>query len=225
MAENMPAWLKNTGLQNTTISASPEKDPAKKATAGGSAMATEIINTLKAMSPEDRKSWAAALRAAKYDPPKSGVIGPRFVSAMAQFTMEAQAWQAQDPNATEADFLRIRQEEAGASGGSGGPSTRISTTISDDTTLRGLVQSVYADLTGRMPTEADIRKYTDSLRSAQKSNPTKTVYSADGTYATTTGGLNEEQYLFDQLVGSDQAKQKRALDAYSMIYQVMGGGA
>lgn len=107
--------------------------------------------------------------------------------------------------------------------GKDGPSVRKSFTISDDTALSAVVDEVYQDTHGRMPTPKERSYYIKKVRDKQKKSPTVTSYSASGEVSTTTGGVNEGQFLIDALSETDEAKANKALKGYNIMLNDLGG--
>jgi hypothetical protein len=111
-----------------------------------------------------------------------------------------------------------------AEGGSG-PSVRKETRISDDLTAKALIDAIFQDTLGRKASGKEILKYTSAIQKAQKTSPTVTSYATSGgvTSATTTGGFNEQQYLIDQIAGTDEAKSNQVLGYYKAFMNALGG--
>ena len=109
--------------------------------------------------------------------------------------------------------------------GTGGPSVRKEVRISDQTTAKALIDAIFQDTLGRKASGKEILKYTKNLQAAQKAAPTVTTYGTSGrvTSATTTGGINEQQYLIDQIAGTDEAKTNQVLGYYKTFMDALGG--
>ena len=80
------------------------------------------------------------------------------------------------------------------------------------------------DLVGRGPTNEELKKYTANLVAAQKAKPQVTQYSTSGgvTTATTTPGLDEQQFLIEQISGTDEAKASKVFSFYDVFKQAIG---
>jgi hypothetical protein len=216
----MPAWLRPTGTANTTLGSTPTPEVS-------AAPYKPYLDRLRAMGEAERKSLAAALRAGRYAAPKNGAVGQKFVEALAQSEVEYEGWKAASGDTFSfSDFLTQRfNEDPDADKKGREPRTYTTTKISSDTAAAKTIQTVFEDLTGRTPSQKEIEKYTNMIRTAQKKNPTRTAVNADGTVQQTTGGIDEEQFLYDKLAKGDAAKKNRALDAYAFLNSFMGGGA
>jgi hypothetical protein len=88
-----------------------------------------------------------------------------------------------------------------------------------------LIDAIFKDTLGRKASSKEILKYTKAIQTAQKASPTVTRYSTSGgvTSATTTGGINEQQYLIDQIAGTDEAKANQVLGYYQTFMNALGG--
>ena len=109
-----------------------------------------------------------------------------------------------------------------AEGGTGGGSTSTTQTyITSPSQTAKLLDSVAEDLLGRKLTPAERKKYTKIVNTQQKKQPSVRV---DGEgFSTTTGGVDEEQFLTDQLSQTAEAKTYQASDAYTILMQELGG--
>jgi hypothetical protein len=105
-----------------------------------------------------------------------------------------------------------------------GPTVRKDIRISDETTARTLINAVLEDAIGRGATKEELKKYTLALQKAQKAAPTVTTYSTAGDVqtATTTGGINEEEFLIQQIAGTDEAKANKVFNYYDAFKTALG---
>jgi len=102
------------------------------------------------------------------------------------------------------------------SGTAGEPS--ISGSISDPTKAASLINTVFKSQLNRDPTAAEITKYTKILNTAEKKNPFKTVKGI------TTGGLDKEQFLKDQVAKLPEYAKKKS-DKTALTGQSIAGTA
>jgi len=84
--------------------------------------------------------------------------------------------------------------------------TRAYPTITNPTDAEASIQKVFQDKLGRIATPAEIKKFTNALNSAEATNPTKVTYSATG--QKTTGGLNTDQFLADEIQKDSSLKKE-----------------
>ena len=122
--------------------------------------------------------------------------------------------------ATRYDILASLREEGG-DGGTAGPTTTRQTYVTSPTQTAKLLDTVAQDLLGRSLTKAEKAKYTRLINAEQKRQPAVNV-SGKG-FSTTTGGIDEEQFVTEKLQATGEAKNYRATDAYTVMMQELGG--
>jgi len=88
-----------------------------------------------------------------------------------------------------------------------------------------LINSVIKDTLGRKATTAEITKYTSALKKIQQQAASTTTYKTVGGKQTrvTTPGINEKQYLVDQVSGTDEGKANKVLGFYEIFMNALGG--
>lgn len=113
-----------------------------------------------------------------------------------------------------------------ADGDGGASKTRVSksTRLSDATTAEALVTAVMQDQVGRGPSKAELKKYTQALQKAQAAAPTTTVTTGAPATSTsqTTGGINEQQFLINEIAGTDEAQAQKVKSFYDVFKQAIG---
>ena len=129
-----------------------------------------------------------------------------------------------DPGAQRARKLR-------AEGGSVTQKSR-SINVASAQEAKSLIVEAFKTAVGREPTDAELRTYTNSLQSAMKANPTVTTssqqYDANGNAvgtatSTTTGGLDSNQFVKDQLAVDPQAAEYQAASSvFGAIMNALG---
>jgi len=193
---------------------------------GVATTANEDANTLYNLSEPDRKIIAQKLKNAGYKVAVTGKYSDKLLTAYSTASMKS-ALQSQMVGQRFTVEQYLDQEAAAriAEGGSGGPSVRKDTRISDSTTVRALIDAIFTDTLGRKASGKEILKYTSAIQAAQKASPTVTKYSTSGgvTSSVTTGGINEQQYLIDQIAGTDEAKSNQVLGYYQTFMNALGG--
>ena len=109
-------------------------------------------------------------------------------------------------------------------GGAGGTRISKSVRLSDPTTAEALVTAVMQDQIGRGPSKAELKKYTQALQRAQATAPTTTVTTGGATTSTsqTTGGINEQQFLINEIAGTDEARAQKVKSYYDVFKQAIG---
>ena len=118
------------------------------------------------------------------------------------------------------DILASLREEGGEDT-SAGPKTTRQTYVTSPTQTAKLLDTVAQDLLGRNLTKAEKAKYTRLINTEQKRQPSVTTSGAG--FSTTTGGVDEEQFVTEKLQATGEAKNYRATDAYTVMMQELGG--
>lgn len=118
------------------------------------------------------------------------------------------------------DVLTSLMEDGGDETG-GGPTTTRQTYITSPTQTAKILDTVAQDLLGRNLTKAEKAKYASLIKAEQKRQPSVNVSGAG--FSTTTGGVDEEQFVTEKLQATGEAKTYRATDAYTVMMQELGG--
>jgi hypothetical protein len=120
-------------------------------------------------------------------------------------------------------FLVESIAQGAAGGAGGGPSTTIQRKISTKLEAQTLIDEIYKDVLGRAPTEAEFNKYFKKLTKRQQDKPTVTTYSGGSTNVITQkGGPDVEQYLYNQISGTDEAKARQVFNFYDVFKKALG---
>jgi hypothetical protein len=106
--------------------------------------------------------------------------------------------------------------------GEGKARTITQTYIANDTDLDSLVTKLYQKLTGYAPTAKELAAAKKDVRRAEKENPTIQRYDATGNLVQ-TGGINEEQFLTEQVAQTGAAEKTRAETANQLLLRELGG--
>ena len=106
--------------------------------------------------------------------------------------------------------------------GEGKARTITQTYIANDTDLDSLVTKLYQKLTGYAPTAKELAAAKKDVRRAEKENPTIKRYDATGNLVQ-TGGINEEQFLTEQVAQTGAAEKTRAETANQLLLRELGG--
>jgi hypothetical protein len=101
----------------------------------------------------------------------------------------------------------------------------VDTSVTPSTKAKDFINAIILDTLGRQATDAEVKKYTAALNAAEKKAPTTTTYKTSGGTRTssTTGGLDTQQYLLDQVSGTDEAKANKVLGFYETFMNALGG--
>jgi len=204
-------------ISNTTVSGSQGYQST-------GTVANEDAVTLFEMSEPERKDLAQRLKNAGYKVSVTGKYSDALLSAYTTASMKT-ALQSQMLGQPFTVKQYLNQEiAAGIAGGSDGPSIRKDIRISDASTARTLINAVLQDALGRGATKEELQKYTSALQKAQKASPTVTKYSTVGNVqtSTTTPGINEKQFLIQQIAGTDEAKANKVFGYYDAFKNALG---
>ena len=122
------------------------------------------------------------------------------------------------------EFLK-QKIEFGDGAGTGGPSVVTSITAYTPDSARQLIDSIIRDTLGRKATAAEVKKYTAALKGVEKKAATSTIFSPAGAIQTpvTHPGLDEKQFLVDQISGTDEGKANKVLGFYETFMNALGG--
>jgi hypothetical protein len=176
------------------------------------------------MTPAERQQIAETLKNAGYKVKVTGVFNDNLVAQWGNAKLAAQM-QAQSLGQTfNDDFFKayIANEtaaNAAGAGGAGGDFQRKQ--ISNVTEAASLINAVLQDAVGRKATAAEIKKYTSALQKAQAANPLKFTDTAGAGY-TQQGGIDAQEYLVQQIAGTDEAKANQVLGFYDAFKNALG---
>ena len=123
------------------------------------------------------------------------------------------------------EFLQETIALGGTGTGTSGPTTVTSVTKYKPEAAQQLVESIIQDTLGRKATAAEIKKYSAMLKKVEGKAASTTTYGKGANQTqTTVAGLNEKQYLVDQISGTDEAKANKVLGFYETFMNALGGG-
>ena len=123
------------------------------------------------------------------------------------------------------EFLQETIALGGTGDGSGGPTTVTSVTKFKPEAAQQLVNSIIQDTLGRKATAAEIKKYSAMLKKVEGKAASTTTYGKGSNQTqTTVAGLDEKQYLIDQISGTDEGKANKVLGFYETFMSALGGG-
>lgn len=182
--------------------------------------------TLYNMTDAQRKALAQMLKNAGYKVPVSGKYSDTLLQAYNSASMKA-ALQSQmiGQEFTVRDFL-TQEAAATIASGSSGPSVSKQVRISTTDQAADVINKVFRDLTGRGASAKELKKYTKLLQAEQKKPEAAitTKYSTVGDVqtATTTGGIDNESFLIEQLAGTDEAQANKVFNYYNAFKNAIG---
>lgn len=184
---------------------------------------TQYLQALADASPEQRLKIANYLKKARF---YSGKVSADFNTQLITAVTKAEQEIAQlKPFLGDIDRTTyyVQKSKENAAAGGDGKVTR-QRYISNEQTISKTLDDIAKDLLGRALTDKEKAKYAKRLQAQQRqaSSDVVTTYT-DGGMATTTGGLDEGQFLIDQISQTDEAKANRVLEGYDVMLRLLGG--
>ena len=125
------------------------------------------------------------------------------------------------PVVTPFDYLEQIGMEGADTGVAGAPRTTVQTYVTSPSQTAKLLDTVAEDLLGRKLTKAEKNKYTKLINQQQKQQPS--VRTDGKGFSSTRGGVDETQFIAEQIGATAEAKTNRATDAYAIMMQELGG--
>lgn len=189
----------------------------------------DFINGLSRLQPQDEKliKIAQQLKDAKlYKGKITGKFDVKLYNALAlasqgykSANLFAKKFEA--PAIDPFTYLEQIGMEGVGTGADGAPKTTVQTYVTSPSQTAKLLDTVAEDLLGRKLTKAEKNKYTSLINAQQKAQPSVTT-SGKG-FSSTRGGIDEQQFVTEQIGATAEAKTNRATDAYSVMMQELGG--
>lgn len=197
---------------------------AKNSGSANSATTGDFTDFLKvvAKSPALISGYSKMLKAAGYYKGKiTSKYTPALQRALTAVETERLSINAVSPISRDDFFAQLEP----VSSGSGQPSVVEDITAYTPEAAKMLIQAVVKDTLGRNATDAEIKKYTSGLKSIQQKAASTTTYKTVGGKQTrvTTPGISEQQYLVDQVSGTDEGKANKVLGFYETFMNALGG--
>jgi hypothetical protein len=213
---------KNSGVAKYTAP-TPQQTAAAAATTDGGALPGDFTDFLKlvAKSPALITGYSKVLKAAGY---YRGKVGSKYTPAFQKALVAAESDRASinlvNPISREQFFAEL---EPISTGGSSGPTKVTSVTKYKPEAAQQLVDSIIKDTLGRKATAAEIKKYSAMLKNIEGKAASVTTYGKGANQTqTTVAGLNEQQYLVDQISGTDEGKANKVLGFYETFMNALG---
>jgi hypothetical protein len=169
------------------------------------------------MSPEGLKQLATNLnRAYGINLPVNGIYSPDLKNAYIK-ALSDNLVRSLDFNRTIPfeEFLIVAGNE-GTYRSSSASEPSITGSISDPTRAASLINTAFKTQLNREPTAVEVEKYRKILNDAEKKNPFKTVKGI------TTGGLDKEQFLKDQIAKLPEFAKKKTDKAAITTQSILG---
>ena len=207
---------------SSSVAKIPTRTPEEQQS-GTTSDYTEFLSVV-AKSPALITGYSKLLKAAGY---YKGKITDKYTPALQQAFTRAEeerlSISAVRPIGRD-EFLQ-EQVSFGGGDGTGGPTTVTNVTKYKPEAARQLVDSIIKDTLGRKATAAEIKKYSAMLKGIEGKAASTTTYGKGANQTQTTmAGLNEQQYLVDQISGTDEGKANKVLGFYETFMNALGGG-
>ena len=196
--------------------------PAAPASSAPEIGLKEYINSIASSGPEAIKILSARLGQTPYyrGKPVTKLTAPliKAISDMENARVMLKDYRGDIPRSL---FI---VESIGESGSGGdGPTSTVQTRVSTPLEGRTLINKIFEDLLGRGPTKTEFDKYYSQVTKRQKAMPTTTTYSGGKrNVVTQTGGPDVEEFLFQKIAGTDEAKSKKVFGFYDIFKQALG---
>lgn len=186
---------------------------------GTNPIAVELYN----MTDAERLQIAQTLKNAGYKVPVTGKFNDTLVTQWSNVNMAAKLQAQQIGQPYDKNYLTgYLQQQAIVNAASGaGAQDFQRKTIYDPTQAASVINVVYNNLLGREASAKELAKYTKILQEAQRKNPVKYTDTAGAGY-TATGGLDPQQFLVQQIAGTDEAKAQRVNGFYDVFKKTIG---
>ena len=178
------------------------------------------------MPESDRKELAQRLKNAGYNVAVTGKYSDKLLSAYSDASQKTTIQgQAVGKVFTVRQYLdqETASRIAEGTGATGGPTSTVQTKISTPLEGRTLINKIFEDILGRGPTKAEFDKYYTQVTKRQKDMPITTKYSGGKkNVITQTGGPDVEDFLFQRIAGTDEAKARKVFGFYDIFKQALG---
>lgn len=184
----------------------------------------------------ERKALAQKLKSAGYKVPVTGrynaTVREAFLDASRKFSDEMRLLLTSDPqrlNAGKFDLdtylADLAFTRSGTATGKEVPEPYIQKRVSTKAEIRKVANEVARDLIGRGLSEEQFDKYYKAAIEREKAMPVKTTYKkakGGGIEATTTGGADTGEFLYQQIAKTDEAKQNKIFGLYDAFKTAIG---
>lgn len=184
-----------------------------------------FLKNVAQASPEQIFSYAKALKAAGYLRGKvTNKYTPALQNAFGLLERDRLSLKNVMGDIERNSFLLSQVQNAGTGEGEA-RKPYIQKQVSTKNQARGTINQIFQDLLGRGPTQSEFDKYFNLLVKKQEASPQKTTYTpgpGGATVATTTGGLDSGEYLFQQIAKTDEAKANKVFGFYDIFKKALG---
>lgn len=214
---------KTADQARASVTPMPVNVPAPTGTTGSQSDYTQFLSVI-AKSPALITGYSKLLKSAGY---YKGKITDKYTPALQKAFTRAEedrlSISAVRPIGRD-EFLQETIALGGTGDGTGGPTTVTSVTKYKPEAAKQVVESIIQDTLGRKATAAEVKKYSAMLKKIEGKAASTTTYGKGANQTQTTmAGLNEKQYLVDQISGTDEGKANKVLGFYETFMNALGG--
>ena len=214
---------KTADQARASVTPMPVNVPAPTGTTSSQSDYTQFLSVI-AKSPALITGYSKLLKSAGY---YKGKITDKYTPALQKAFTNAEedrlSISAVRPIGRD-EFLQETIALGGTGDGTGGPTTVTSVTKYKPEAAKQVVESIIQDTLGRKATAAEVKKYSAMLKKIEGKAASTTTYGKGANQTQTTmAGLNEKQYLVDQISGTDEGKANKVLGFYETFMNALGG--
>ena len=191
-----------------------------------------LTQAYRKMSPAMRQALAQQLKDAGYGNPVTGSFNIKvreaFLDASRDLNDEISSRLQTDPSYfdnNKYDLTTFLKEMSNA-GGSKGPTTVRYRQELRPEAIKATINEVFADVLGRGATEDEVAKYTKRIQKqlGRTENMAQTTYTDVGGVQERVdrAAFNPQTFLFEQLSGNNEAKQRSIFSFYDAFKRALG---
>lgn len=192
-----------------------------------------LTQVYRKMSPAMRQALAQQLKDAGYGNPVTGSFNIKvreaFLDASRDLNDEISSRLQTDPSYfdnNKYDLTTFLKEMSNAGGDKGPTTVRYRQELRPEA-IKATINEVFADVLGRGATEDEVAKYTKRIQKqlGKPENMAQTTYTDVGggvQQRVDRAGFNPQTFLFEQLSGNNEAKQRSIFSFYDAFKRALG---
>lgn len=199
--------------------------------AGVAAVANPAAQTLFNMSKPERREIALTLKNLGYRVPTTGDFSDSLLNAYATVVGNAQSQAMQLGQPFNNDFFLNYIARETAAAGTMGTGEKVDTVrqrqVLRPEAIEATVDEVFTEVLGRAATDAEKQRYLKRIQKkmAKQANMQTTQYRDLGggvQEVVTTQAFSPAQYLYEEIGGTDEARQQQVLGYYDAFKRALG---
>ena len=193
-----------------------------------------LTQVYRKMSPAMRQALSQQLKDAGYGNPVTSKFNIKvreaFLDANRDLNDEITTRFQTDPSYfdnNKYDLTTFLKEMSNSGGGGGGPTTVRYRQELRPEAIKATINEVFVDVLGRGATEDEVAKYTRRIQKqlGKPENMAQTTYSevvGGVQQRTDRAGFNPQTFLFEELSGNNEAKQRSIFSFYDAFKRALG---